>query len=87
GHVAYPQRAANPVPVLVRLLGRLISHRLDEGSPEFQPSNLAVVDLNVGNPATNVIPARAEARLNIRFTPHHTGADLTRWLARECEEI
>lgn len=87
GHVAYPQRAANPVPVLVRLLGRLISHRLDEGYPEFQPSNLEVVDLNVGNPATNVIPARAEARLNIRFNPHHTGADLTRWLARECEEI
>lgn len=87
GHVAYPQRAANPVPVLVKLLGRLIGHRLDEGYPEFQPSNLEVVELNVGNPATNVIPARAEARLNIRFNPHHTGQDLTRWLARECEEI
>lgn len=87
GHVAYPDRAANPIPPLVMLLGRLKAHRLDEGYPEFQPSNLEVVDLTVGNPATNVIPAKAEARLNIRFNPHHTGANLTRWLARECEEV
>ncbi len=86
GHVAYPQRAANPVPVLVALLALLDAHRLDEGYPEFQPSNLEVVDLTVGNPATNVIPARAEARLNIRFNPTHTGEALVRWLARECEE-
>jgi len=85
GHVAYPQRAANPIPVLVSLLARLSAHRLDEGYPEFQPSNLEVVDLTVGNPATNVIPARAEARLNIRFNPNHTGEALTAWLARECE--
>jgi succinyl-diaminopimelate desuccinylase len=84
GHVAYPQRAANPIPVLVSLLARLDAHRLDEGYPEFQPSNLEVVDLAVGNPATNVIPARAEARLNIRFNPNHTGEALTAWLAREC---
>ena len=87
GHVAYPGRAANPIPPLVTLLSRLTQHRLDEGYPEFQPSNLEPVDLEVGNPATNVIPARASARLNIRFNPHHTGADLTRWLARECEEV
>ena len=85
GHVAYPQRAANPIPVLVSLLARLGAHRLDEGYPEFQPSNLEVVDLAVGNPATNVIPAKAEARLNIRFNPNHTGEALTAWLARECE--
>jgi len=84
GHVAYPQRAANPIPVLLALLTRLDAHGLDEGYPEFQPSNLEVVDLAVGNPATNVIPARAEARLNIRFNPHHTGETLTAWLAREC---
>lgn len=86
GHVAYPHRAANPVPVLVNLMARLIHHRLDDGYPEFQPSNLEVVDLAVGNPATNVIPARAEARLNIRFNPAHTGEVLTHWLSRECEE-
>jgi len=85
GHVAYPQRAANPIPVLVSLLARLDSHILDEGYPEFQPSNLEVVDLTVGNSATNVIPAKAQARLNIRFNPHHTGETLTAWLARECE--
>ncbi len=84
GHVAYPQRAANPIPVLVGLLARLDAHRLDDGYPEFQPSNLEVVDLAVGNPATNVIPGRAEARLNIRFNPHHSGASLTAWLEQEC---
>lgn len=84
GHVAYPQRAANPVPVLIDLLARLNARRLDEGFPEFQPSNLEVVDLTVGNPATNVIPARAEARLNIRFNPSHTGASLVGWIAEEC---
>lgn len=84
GHVAYPQRAANPIPVLVALLDRLSTHALDQGYPEFQPSNLEVVDLTVGNPATNVIPARAEARLNIRFNPNHTGKSLVDWLAAEC---
>jgi len=84
GHVAYPQRAANPVPALIDLLARLNARVLDEGYPEFQPSNLEVVDLRVGNPATNVIPAKAEARLNIRFNPSHTGAALTAWLEGEC---
>jgi succinyl-diaminopimelate desuccinylase len=84
GHVAYPQRAANPIPVLIGLLQRLGAHELDEGYPEFQPSNLEVVDLEVGNPATNVIPARAAARLNIRFNPNHTGRSLSDWLAGEC---
>ncbi len=86
GHVAYPQRAANPVPVLAKLVDRLSAHRLDDGYPEFQPSNLEVVDLTVGNLATNVIPARASARLNIRFNPNHTGAALVQWLGKACEE-
>jgi succinyl-diaminopimelate desuccinylase len=85
GHVAYPQRAANPVPVLIDLVQRLQSHVLDEGYPEFQPSNLEVTDLSVGNPAANVIPARAEARLNIRFNPAHTGESLVRWLGEHCK--
>jgi succinyl-diaminopimelate desuccinylase len=85
GHVAYPDRAANPIPVLVRLLERLQSHVLDDGYPEFQPSNLEVVDLTVGNPASNVIPARAQARLNIRFNPSHTGETLVRWLKEYCK--
>ncbi len=83
GHVAYPQRAANPVPVLIRLLGRLQDRVLDEGYPEFQPSNLEVTTIDVGNPATNVIPRTAKARLNIRFNPAHTGAALQRWIEAE----
>ena len=83
GHVAYPHRAANPVPVLISLLNRLQSRALDDGYPEFQPSNLQVTDLEVGNPAHNVIPARALARLNIRFNPCWKGAELAAWLEAE----
>ncbi len=85
GHVAYPDRAANPIPRLVALLHRLTTHRLDEGYPGFQPSNLEVTEIEVGNPASNVIPARARARLNIRFNPAHTGAALSQWLQAEAQ--
>ena len=83
GHVAYPHRAANPVPVLIRLLAALQAHRLDDGYPEFQPSNLEVTTFDVGNPTSNVIPARASARLNIRFNPSHTGQSLGDWIESE----
>jgi succinyl-diaminopimelate desuccinylase len=85
GHVAYPQRAANPVPVLVRLLAGLMARRLDDGYPQFQPSNLEVTTVDVGNPATNVIPPLAKARLNIRFNPRHTGASLGDWIVKEAQ--
>jgi succinyl-diaminopimelate desuccinylase len=65
------------------LLGALQDRVLDEGYPEFQPSNLEVTTIDVGNPATNVIPRLAEARLNIRFNPAHAGADLQRWIEAE----
>ena len=84
GHVAYPHRAANPIPVLVKLLGRLQDRVLDDGYPEFQPSNLEVTTVDVANPGTNVIPARATARVNIRFNPAHRGEDLAAWFAEEC---
>ncbi|MBX3481391.1 MAG: succinyl-diaminopimelate desuccinylase [Caulobacter sp.] len=84
GHVAYPHRAANPIPVLVALLGRLQARVLDDGYPEFQPSNLEVTTIDVGNTSTNVIPARAAARVNIRFNPAHRGADLQAWFEAEC---
>ncbi|WP_194744603.1 succinyl-diaminopimelate desuccinylase [Thermaurantiacus tibetensis] len=80
GHVAYPDRADNPVRRLVRILAELQSRRLDEGSAWFAPSNLEVTDLEVGNPATNLIPARASARLNIRFNDQHRGAELAGWI-------
>jgi len=83
GHVAYPQRAANPVPVLIALLAALQARRLDDGYAGFQPSNLEVTTIDVGNPATNVIPAVAKARLNIRFNPAHSGASLGAWIEAE----
>lgn len=83
GHVAYPHRAANPVPVLVSLLGRLAETELDQGFLGFQPSNLEITTFDVGNPTTNLIPAVARARLNIRFNPNHSGQGLADWIANE----
>jgi len=86
GHVAYPHRAANPVPVLIRLLAALQARVLDEGYADFQPSNLEVTTVDVGNPTTNLIPAVASARLNIRFNPAHRGADLAAWIQAEADQ-
>ena len=76
GHVAYPHLADNPVPRLVALLAELDAVALDEGTDWFQPSNLEITDIAVGNPATNVIPPRATARISIRFNDRHSGAGL-----------
>ena len=76
GHVAYPHLADNPIPKLARMLAELDALVLDEGTDWFQPSNLEITDLAVGNPATNVIPERAEARLSIRFNDRHSGQAL-----------
>ncbi|MFN4175974.1 succinyl-diaminopimelate desuccinylase [Phenylobacterium sp.] len=86
GHVAYPHRATNPVPVLVRLLAALQDRVLDEGYPEFQPSNLEVTMIEAPNTAANIIPGVARARLNIRFNPNHTGQGLADWIAAEAEK-
>jgi len=80
GHVAYPQRALNPVPVLVDLLSALKGRVLDEGYESFPPSNLEITTVDVGNPTSNVIPQQAKARVNIRFNPAHTGASLAKWM-------
>jgi len=80
GHVAYPERADNPAHRLVALLSALTALPLDGGTAHFAPSTLQVTSIDIGNPATNVIPARAEARLNIRFNDLHRGADLIAWL-------
>jgi succinyl-diaminopimelate desuccinylase len=76
GHVAYPHLADNPVTRLIKALDAITAIKLDDGSDWFQPSNLEITDLTVGNPAHNVIPARASARLNIRFNDLHSGAAL-----------
>jgi len=76
GHVAYPHLADNPVPRLLSILSTVDAIRLDEGNDWFQPSNIEITDIHIGNSATNVIPARATARLNIRFNALHRGDDL-----------
>ncbi len=76
GHVAYPHLADNPIPRLVALLAELDALVLDEGTEWFQPSNLEITDIEVGNRATNVIPASARARISIRFNDLHSGAEL-----------
>ena len=76
GHVAYPHLADNPIPALIRALNALTALALDEGNAWFQPSNLEITTIDVGNGATNVIPASAKARINIRFNDEHRGLDL-----------
>lgn len=76
GHVAYPHLADNPIAKLVRVLSAIEAITLDEGTPDFQPSNIEITSVDVGNPATNVIPAEARARLSIRFNNLHKGDDL-----------
>jgi len=76
GHVAYPHLADNPIPALIKALNALTDLALDEGNAWFQPSNLEITTIDVGNGATNVIPALAKARINIRFNDEHRGSDL-----------
>ena len=77
GHVAYPHNADNPITRLGKILSEIDSLQLDEGTDWFQPSNIEFTDLHVGNPAHNVIPAKAEGRLSIRFNDRHTGESLS----------
>jgi succinyl-diaminopimelate desuccinylase len=76
GHVAYPQRASNPVPDISRLIVALSEEPLDHGSAQFQASNLEFTSVDVGNTASNVISGQARAKFNIRFNDHHTQASL-----------
>jgi succinyl-diaminopimelate desuccinylase len=76
GHVAYPHLADNPLPRLVTMLAEYDSLELDRGNDWFQPSNLEIIDISVGNPASNVIPSRAQARLSVRFNDMHSGEEI-----------
>ncbi|HKH80379.1 MAG TPA: succinyl-diaminopimelate desuccinylase [Methylovirgula sp.] len=84
GHVAYPRRADNPIPPLMRLLEALIVTPLDAGTAHFEPSNLEIVSVDVGNPAMNVIPAAAHAHFNVRFNDLWTPATLEAEIAGRC---
>ncbi|MEK0165223.1 succinyl-diaminopimelate desuccinylase [Phaeobacter sp. JH20_02] len=87
GHSAYPHRAKNPLSAMARLMDRLASHELDQGTEHFDASTLAVVTIDTGNPATNVIPATARSTVNIRFNDAHSGAGLSDWLRAEADRI
>ncbi|MCO5132328.1 MAG: succinyl-diaminopimelate desuccinylase [Xanthobacteraceae bacterium] len=76
GHVAYPHRATNPIPDIAALITALDGEPLDAGSAHFQASNLEFTSVDVGNAASNVIPARATAKFNIRYNDHHTQTSL-----------
>ena len=80
GHTAYPQRADNAAHGLVGVLSHLVATPLDQGTDWFEPSNLQITSIDIGNPASNVIPGEATAKFNIRFNDRHTRESLEAWL-------
>lgn len=86
GHVAYPHRAANPLPDICALVSAIDGEPLDNGNAHFQASNLEFVSIDVGNKAWNVIPAQARARLNIRYNDHHTEQSLKELIESRAEK-
>lgn len=87
GHAAYPQRADNPIPRLLRMLADLNGTPLDSGTEHFDPSTFTITSVDVGNSATNVIPARARAKFNIRFNDAHTSQGLKDWIESRCAAV
>jgi succinyl-diaminopimelate desuccinylase len=86
GHVAYPHRASNPVPDISRLIVALSDEPLDHGSAQFQASNLEFTSVDVGNPASNVIPGQARAKFNIRYNDNHTQDSLRSLIEQRLEK-
>jgi len=80
GHVAYPHRANNPSNTIIKILKRIKELKLDNGTKNFQPSNLEVTKINIDNYADNVIPGSANAVFNIRFNDKHSSSSLKRKL-------
>jgi len=87
GHVGYPQKAKNPIPVLAELVTQFASHKLDKGNEHFDPSTLAFTTVDVGNDVTNVIPGEARAAFNIRFNDRHTPDSLVNWVKDRSQRI
>ena len=86
GHVAYPDIADNPLHHLVRMLEAVTDEPLDHGSEHFPPSSLQLTSIDVGNDATNVIPAQARATFNVRFNDRHSGADIETWVRARLDQ-
>ena len=87
GHTAYPHLADNPVPRAIWMLREIVEHLLDQGSEHFQPSTLEITTVDVGNPATNVIPATVTAGFNVRFNDLHSGASVEKWIRDHFNKI
>lgn len=87
GHVAYPHRSLNPMGPLLDLLDVLRRTKLDDGAPGFDASHLEITSIDVGDGPHNVIPARAKAKLNVRFNGNHTGASIKAWIEKEAAAI
>lgn len=87
GHVAYPAQANNPIHPLIRMMHAITAEPLDEGSEHFQPTSLQFTSVDVGNPTTNLIPASATARFNVRFNELHTSADVDAWVRERLDKI
>ena len=87
GHSAYAHLADNPIPRLMKMLGGLIDKPLDAGGEHFPPSDVIVTTIDVGNKASNLIPSRAEARINIRFNDAHTGDSLERLMRQKFDAV
>ncbi len=85
GHIAYPALADNPNTRIVNILHRLKTEAIDGGSEFFPPSNLEVTSIDVDNPVSNLIPAKATALFNIRFNDQHDGASISAWVREQCE--
>ena len=87
GHVAYPHLAENPIPMLLNILNNLTSDQLDQGNEHFQPSNLEITSVDVGNKATNVIPQSASARFNIRYNDNFNSETIEDEINRRLENF
>ena len=87
GHAAYPHRAKNPMSALAKLMVNLEADPLDEGSDHFDATTLAITTIDCGNPATNVIPAKGKATINIRFNDLHSGESVTKWLQDHADAV
>ena len=87
GHVAYPDKTDNPVHKLARFVDRISSSKLDDGNDYFDPSTLGVTTFDVGNTATNVVPARATAKFNIRYSTEHTYTSLQAWVDAHITDV
>lgn len=87
GHVAYPDRANNPLPVLARIVTALSDVTIDDGTEHFPATNLEVTTIDVGNPTSNVIPAKGSVRFNIRYNDLWTPQTLTDWVAARIASV